>query len=64
MMYFLLYLAVLRLPHRNDVKIAKICNFWTFWHVIQLIGYLFKISNQIEEIKIPISKKNPQKFQH
>ncbi len=33
----------LRLPHRNDAKIAKICNLWTFWLVIQLINHLFKI---------------------
>ncbi len=28
---------ILRLPHRNDAKIAKICNLWTFWSVIQPI---------------------------
>ncbi len=33
----------LRLPHRNDDKIAKICNLWTFWPVIQPISNLFKI---------------------
>ncbi len=33
----------LRLPHRNDAKIAKFCNLWTFWIVIQLINHLFKI---------------------
>ena len=27
----------LRLPHRNDAEIAKICNLWPFWLVIQLI---------------------------
>ena len=35
--------CVLRLPHRNDAKIAKICNLWTFWLVIQQINHLFKI---------------------
>ncbi len=25
---------LLRLLHRNDAKIAKICNLWTFWLVI------------------------------
>ncbi len=30
----------LRLPHRNDAEIAKICNLWTFWLVIQLISRL------------------------
>ncbi len=28
----------LRLPHRNDAKIAKICNLWIFWPVIQPIN--------------------------
>ena len=31
----------LRLPHRNDAKIAKICNLRTFWLVIHLINHLF-----------------------
>ncbi len=30
-------LKSLRLPHMNDAKIAKFCNLWTFWLVIQLI---------------------------
>ncbi len=30
----------LRIP---DSYGAKICNFWTFWPVIQLINHLFKI---------------------
>ncbi len=34
---------VLRLPYRNDAKIAEISNLWTFWHVIQPISHLFKI---------------------
>ena len=33
----------LRLPHRNDAEMAKICNLWTFWLVFQLINHLFKI---------------------
>ncbi len=33
----------LRVLARYDAKIAKICNFWTFWPVIQLINHLFKI---------------------
>ena len=33
----------LRLPYRNDAKITKICNLWTFELVIQLIDHLFKI---------------------
>ncbi len=28
-------LSTLRLPHRNDTKIAEICNLWAFWPVIQ-----------------------------
>ena len=37
---------ILRLPHRNDAKIAKICNRWTFWPVIQPINNLYKISQR------------------
>ena len=33
----------LRLPHRNDAEISKICHLWTFWLVIQLINDLYKI---------------------
>ena len=33
----------LRIPDSYDAKITKICNFWTFWHVIQLISHLFKM---------------------
>ncbi len=33
----------LRLPHRNDAKIAKIHKLWTFWPVIRPIHHLFKI---------------------
>ncbi len=29
--------------HRNDAKLAKICNLWTFCLVIQLINHLFII---------------------
>ncbi len=35
--------ATLRLPHRNNAGIAKICNLWPFWLVIQLINNPFKI---------------------
>ena len=35
--------AHLRLPHRNDAKIAKICKLCAFWLVIQLISHLLKI---------------------
>ena len=37
----------LRLPHRNDAKIAKICILWTFCLVIQLINHLFKIQKKV-----------------
>ena len=33
-------LILLRLPYRNDAEIAKFCNFWTFWPVIQPISHL------------------------
>ncbi len=33
----------LRLPHRNDAKIAKILNLWTFWP----INHLFKIRQNV-----------------
>ena len=34
----------LRIPDGyDDAKIAKICNLWTLWPVIQLINHLFKI---------------------
>ncbi len=36
----------LRSPQRNDAKMAKICNLWTFWLVIQLINHLFKIQKK------------------
>ncbi len=32
----------LRILDSYDAKIIKICNFWTFWPVIQLISPLFK----------------------
>ncbi len=38
-----LHLCLLRLPYRNDAEIAKFCDLWTFWPVIQLINHLFKI---------------------
>ncbi len=34
---------ILRIPDSYDAKIVRICNFWTFWPVIQLINHLFKI---------------------
>ncbi len=40
---------VLRIPDSYDAKIAKICNFWTFWPVIQLINDLFKIQKKVIE---------------
>ncbi len=38
----------LRLPHRNDAKIAKIHNLWTFWPVIRPINHLFKIRQKAQ----------------
>ncbi len=34
---------VLRLPYRNDAKIAETFNLWTFWPVIQPLSHLFKM---------------------
>ncbi len=34
-------IGALRLPDSYDAKIAKICNLWTFWPVIQSITTLF-----------------------
>ena len=31
--------SILRLPYKNDAKIAKIFNLWTFWPLIQLIKW-------------------------
>ncbi len=31
---------------RHEAETAKICNFWTFWPVVQLINDLFKNSDQ------------------
>ena len=60
----------LRLPHRNDAKIAKICECWTFWPVIQPITNLFKIWQKAFFFWILkrwliswITSKNVQKFQ-
>ena len=36
-------LLTLRILASYEAKIAKICNFWTFWPVVQLIEHLFKI---------------------
>ena len=30
------YIVHLRIPDNYDAKIAKICNLWTFWLVLQL----------------------------
>ncbi len=46
----------LRVPHRNDAKIAKICNLW-FWTVIQLIYHLFKIQKKAFLPNAPYIKK-------
>ncbi len=32
-----LFLEVLRILAIHEAKYSKICNFWTFWAVIQLI---------------------------
>ncbi len=50
-------LFTLRLPHRNDAKIAKICILWTFWLVTQLINHLFKIQK-----KRPFCKRTMNNF--
>ena len=34
--------SLLRLPHRNDAKIAEFYNFCIFWPVIQQISHLFE----------------------
>ncbi len=34
---------ILRILASYEAKIAKICNFWTFWPVTKLINHLFKI---------------------
>ncbi len=38
------YEIALRLPHRNDAKIAK---FFNLWLVIQLINHLYKIQKRV-----------------
>ncbi len=50
--------AHFRLPHRNDAKIAKICNLWTFWLVGQLIDHLFKIQKKVFLPNAPYMEKN------
>ena len=35
--------ADLRIPDTYELKIAEICNFWTFKSVIQLTNHLFEI---------------------
>ncbi len=37
----------LRILARYDAKIAKICNLWTFWPVIQLICHLLEIQKKM-----------------
>ncbi len=37
------YIELLRILASYEAKIAKICNFWTFRPVNQLINHLFKI---------------------
>ena len=44
-------LLQLRLPHRNDAKIAKICNLCTFWPVIQPISHLSKKDGLLTELQ-------------
>ncbi len=42
-----------------EAKNSKICNFWTFWPVIQLINDLFKIRQKdgiITELSTKISR--------
>ena len=56
-MYFLTLSPHLRLPHRNDTKIAKICILWTFWLVIQLIYHLFQIQKKALFTNAPYMKK-------
>ncbi len=43
LLFILNFLCLLRIPDSYDAKIAKFCNFWTFWPVTQLIDYLLKI---------------------
>ncbi len=51
----------LRIPAMYEVKNSKICNFWTFWPVIQLMNHLFQIrqkakSGIITELSTKISR--------
>ena len=39
---FLVIWHFLRIPAMYEVKNSKICNFWMFWPVIQLINHLFQ----------------------
>ena len=43
LLHVLLYSKSLTILASYEAKIAKICNFWTFWPVIQLMYHLFKI---------------------
>ncbi len=43
-----------------ETKNSKICNFWTFWPVIQLINHLFKMRQKdciITELSAKISRR-------
>ncbi len=53
--------ASIRIPDSYDAKIAKICNLWTFWPVIQPINHLFKI-RQKAFAKCPIDVKSEVTF--
>ncbi len=44
----------LRIPAMYEVKNSKICNFWTFWPVIQLINHLFQIRQKAFLKKLPL----------
>ncbi len=39
--------AMLRIPAMYEAKNSKICNFWMFWPVIQLINHLFQIRQKM-----------------
>ena len=49
--------CLLRIPAMYEVKNSKICNFWTFWPVIQLINHLFRFwkNGIITELSTKIS---------
>ncbi len=43
---------VLRLPHRTDAKIVKICNLWKFWLVIQQINHTHRTQSTFLQAKM------------